>query len=47
MENILKTPLLKIEITKLDVLTGIKELKVATHYELDGVKLNGSMPATI
>jgi adenylosuccinate synthase len=36
-----------LNITKLDVLTGIKELKVATHYELDGVKLNGSMPATI
>jgi len=33
--------------TKLDVLSGIKELEVATHYELNGRKLNGQMPATI
>ena len=33
--------------TKLDVLSGIPNLKVATHYELDGKKLEGSMPATI
>jgi adenylosuccinate synthase len=36
-----------LNITKLDVLSGIKTLKVATHYELDGRKLNGSMPATV
>ena len=34
-------------ITKLDVLTGIDTLKVATHYELDGRRLDGSMPADI
>lgn len=34
-------------ITKLDVLTGIDTLKVATHYELDGKVLNGSMPADV
>lgn len=33
--------------TKLDVLTGIKKLKVATHYELNGRKLNGEMPSTL
>ena len=36
-----------INMTKLDVMTGIKTLKVATHYELDGRKLEGSMPATV
>jgi len=36
-----------INITKLDVLSGIESLKVATHYELDGKKLEGSMPANI
>ena len=36
-----------LNITKLDVLTGIETLKVATHYELDGKKLDGSMPADI
>ena len=36
-----------LNITKLDVLSGIKTLKVATHYELDGKRLNGSMPATV
>jgi len=36
-----------LNITKLDVLSGIKNLKVATHYELDGKRLNGSMPATV
>ena len=36
-----------INITKLDVLSGIPILKVATHYELDGQKLEGSMPATV
>lgn len=36
-----------INLTKLDVLSGIKELKVATHYELDGKKLEGAMPATV
>lgn len=34
-------------LTKLDVMTGIKDLKVATHYELDGKKLEGAMPATV
>jgi len=36
-----------INMTKLDVLSGIKELEVATHYELNGKKLEGQMPATI
>ena len=36
-----------INLTKLDVLSGIKELKVATHYELDGKKLEGSMPSNV
>jgi len=30
-----------INVTKLDVLSGIDTLKVATHYELNGVKLEG------
>ena len=36
-----------INMTKLDVLSGIKQLKIATHYEYNGQKLEGSMPATI
>lgn len=36
-----------LNITKLDVLTGVTPLKVATHYELNGQKLNGSMPGTV
>lgn len=33
--------LTSINMTKLDVLTGVKKIKVATHYELDGKKLVG------
>ena len=36
-----------INMTKLDVLTGLKKLEVATHYELNGKKLDGQMPATL
>ena len=36
-----------INLTKLDVLSGIENLKVATHYELDGKQLEGSMPAAV
>jgi adenylosuccinate synthase len=36
-----------INVTKLDVLTGISPLKVATHYEMDGKRLEGSMPGTV
>merc|ERR1712227_145421 len=36
-----------INITKLDVLSGIPKLEVATHYELRGKKLDGQMPATL
>ena len=36
-----------INITKLDVMTGIPKIQVATHYELNGRKLDGLMPATI
>lgn len=36
-----------INVTKLDVLSGIEKLKVATHYELDGKKLEGSMPSCV
>lgn len=36
-----------LNITKLDVLTGIPTLKVCTHYELDGKRLEGSMPGTV
>lgn len=36
-----------INITKLDVLSGLPKLEIATHYELDGKKLDGLMPATI
>jgi len=33
--------------TKLDVLTGIDKIKVATHYELNGRRLDGEMPASL
>jgi len=33
--------------TKLDVLTGVNKIKVATHYELNGRKLDGEMPASL
>ena len=33
--------------TKLDVLTGIQNLRVATHYLLDGKKLEGSFPSDV
>ena len=33
--------------TKLDVLSGLPKLEVATHYELNGQKLDGQMPSTI
>jgi len=36
-----------INMTKLDVLSGIPKLEVATHYELNGKKLDGLMPAII
>lgn len=36
-----------INLTKLDVLSGIDTLKVATHYELNGKRLEGQMPAII
>lgn len=36
-----------INMTKLDVLSGIPKLEVATHYELNGKKLDGAMPATL
>lgn len=36
-----------INVTKLDVLSGLKKLKIATHYELNGRKLDGLMPANI
>ena len=36
-----------INMTKLDVLSGIPKLQVATHYELDGKKLDGQMPCTL
>jgi len=36
-----------INMTKLDVLTGIKKIEVATHYELNGKKLEGRMPPTL
>lgn len=36
-----------INMTKLDVLSGIPKLEVATHYELDGRKLDGLMPHSI
>lgn len=39
--------LTSINMTKLDVLTGIKKIKVATNYTLDGRTLNGQMPASL
>lgn len=39
--------LTSINMTKLDVLTGIKKIKVAVDYELNGKRLNGSMPASL
>ena len=36
-----------INMTKLDVMSGLKEIEVATHYELNGKRLDGQMPATI
>ena len=33
--------------TKLDCMTGIPKIEVATHYTLNGRKLDGLMPATI
>lgn len=36
-----------LNITKLDVLTGIEKLKVCTHYTLDGKVLDGSMPGRV
>jgi adenylosuccinate synthase len=33
--------------TKLDVLSGLPKLEVATHYEFNGKKLEGQMPATL
>ena len=36
-----------LNITKLDVLSGLKKIKVATHYELRGKKLDGYMPASL
>lgn len=39
--------LTSINMTKLDVLSGIKKIKVAVNYELNGRILNGSMPASL
>ena len=36
-----------INMTKLDVLSGLPQLEVATHYELNGRRLDGEMPATL
>ena len=36
-----------LNMTKLDVLSGIPKLEVATHYELNGKKLDGLMPHSI
>ena len=33
--------LTSVNMTKLDVLSGVKKIKVATHYTLDGKKLDG------
>jgi len=33
--------------TKLDVMSNIPKIEVATHYELNGKILDGAMPATI
>lgn len=35
-----------INMTKLDVMSGIPNIEVATHYTLDGVRLDGQMPST-
>jgi adenylosuccinate synthase len=39
--------LTSINMTKLDVLSGIKKIKVAVNYELDGKILYGSMPSSL
>jgi len=39
--------LTSINMTKLDVLTGIPKIKVATHYELNGRRLDGEMPTSL
>lgn len=39
--------LTSINMTKLDVLSGISKIKVATHYELNGRKLDGEMPSSL
>lgn len=36
-----------LNLTKLDVLSGIPKIEVALYYELDGKKLDGLMPANI
>jgi len=36
-----------LNITKLDVLTGVEKLQVATHYELKGKKMVGEMPSCL
>ena len=36
-----------INMTKLDVLSGLEKIEVATHYELKGRRLDGQMPANI
>ncbi len=36
-----------INMTKLDVLSGIPKIKIATHYELNGRRLDGEMPASL
>ena len=35
-----------INMTKLDVLSGLPNIEVATHYTLDGQRLEGQMPST-
>jgi len=35
-----------INMTKLDVLSGIPKIEVATHYTLNGKRLDGQMPST-
>lgn len=39
--------LTSINLTKLDVLTGFEELKIATHYKLNDEILDGEMPVTL
>jgi adenylosuccinate synthase len=34
-------------LTKLDVMSNIPTIKVATHYTLDGKDLVGSFPSTV